>query len=111
MDDEKVVAIALAVYAMQKLKAKKKRRKRTIWVKPYLRDRHGKSNFQLVHDLRMRLQDKEEYRAYLRMDTQSFSVSRSSIIAMFGTQVNSPCVILGARNNAQTSETCFFQRI
>ena len=71
MDDEKVVAIALAVYAMQKLKAKKKRRKRAIWVKPHLRDRHGKSNYQFVHDLRMRLQDKDKYRAYLRMDTES----------------------------------------
>ena len=76
MDDEKVVAIALAVYAMQKLKAaKKKRRNRTIWVKPYLADRLAKSNYQLVQDLQVRLQDKEEYRAYLRMDTASFTVS------------------------------------
>ena len=75
MDDEEVVVIALAVYAMQKLKTAKKRRNRTIWVKPYLADRVTKSNYQLVQDLQVRLQDKEEYRAYLRMDTDSFTVS------------------------------------
>ena len=71
MADEKVV-LALAVYCMQKLR--KKRRKRTIWVKPYLADRASKSSYHLVHDLNVRLQDKEEYRAYLRMDTASFTV-------------------------------------
>ena len=81
MEDEKVVAICLAVYALEKLKKKpKKRRKRSIWVwvKPYLAERHTKSNFQLVEELQ-RFQDKEEYRAYLRMDSSSFTVSSSLI--------------------------------
>ena len=79
MADEKVV-LALAVYCMEKLKqSKKKRRNRTIWVKPYLDERAKKSNYHLVHDLSLRLQDKEEYRAYLRMDTALFMVSIHSI--------------------------------
>ena len=68
MADDKVVLV-LAVYGILKLKAgHKKRRKRTIWVKPYLADRVFKSNFHLVQDLKKRLQDKEEYRAYLSID-------------------------------------------
>ena len=75
MDDKKVV-LALAVYAMQKLNDDKrnKRRKKSVWVKPYLADRKSKSNYQLVQDLRIQLTDKEEFRAYLRMDTSSFTV-------------------------------------
>ena len=49
MADEKVV-LALAVYCMEKLK--KRKRKRTIWVKPYLADRALRSNYHLVHDLK-----------------------------------------------------------
>ena len=71
MEDKTVVAIAAAVYLM---KTAKKRKARSIWVKPYLTERREKSNFQLVNELQ-RLQDKEEYRAYLRMDTTSFIVS------------------------------------
>ena len=72
MADDKVV-LALAVYCMQRLKKSKKRRKRSIWVKPYLAERTQKSNYHLVQDLSIRLQDKEEFRAYLRMDTASFT--------------------------------------
>ena len=72
--------MALAVYCMEKLiKRKRKRRKRTAWVKPYLADRVQKSNYHLVHDLSVRLHDKEEYRAYLRMDTALFTVRILSI--------------------------------
>ena len=42
--------------------------------KSYLADRASKSNSHLLHDLNTQLHDKEEYRAYLRMDTGSFVV-------------------------------------
>ena len=81
MADEKVV-LALAVYCMEKLNYRqKKRRKRSFWVKPYLAERAQKSNYQLVQDLRIRIQDKHEYRAYLRMDTASFTVRIFHIFA------------------------------
>ena len=74
MADEAVV-LALAVYCMEKMKSRqKKRKKRSIWVKPYLAERAQKSRYHLVKDLRIRIQDKHEYRAYLRMDTGSFTV-------------------------------------
>ena len=75
MEDEKVVAIILAVYANGKFRKAKKRRRRTIWTKPYLAERRNKTNYQLVNELQLRLQDKEEFRAYLRMDTSTFMVS------------------------------------
>ena len=76
MADDKVV-IALAVYLMEKEKEKvipKKRRTRSEWVKPYLAERTVKSQYHLVQDLSIRLQDKEEFKAYLRMDTATYMV-------------------------------------
>ena len=67
------MVLALAVFCMQKLKTKQKRRKRSIWVKPYLAERARQSNYELVREL-TRLKDMHEYRRYLRMDTASFTV-------------------------------------
>ena len=52
---------------------KKKRKKRSVWVKPYLLERERKSTFQLINDFR--IQDTEEFRCFLRMDTETFTVT------------------------------------
>ena len=73
-EEKDIVAILLAVYASNNLKAKKmKRKNRSVWVKPYLAQRSTMSAYQLVNELR--LTDEEEYRCYLRMDTSTFMVS------------------------------------
>ena len=82
--DDAIVPIALGVYAIMKLKGRKekKKRNRTTWVKPYLAERQEKSKFHLVTDLQMRLQDKEEFRAYLRMDVAAYTVSLLYLITL-----------------------------
>ena len=73
MDDEDMGILLLAIYASEKLRQKKKRRNRTIWVKPYLAKRETNSTYLLLNDLRLR--DINEYRCFLRMDTGTFIVS------------------------------------
>ena len=67
MADVESAAALLVVYASIKL-AEKKRRKRRIWVKPWLAERAIKGAYtNLVNDLH--LHDHEEYRQYIRMST------------------------------------------
>ena len=73
MDDEDIGIMLLSIYASAKLRQKKKRRNRTIWVKPYLTKRETNSTYLLLNDLRLR--DINEYRCFLRMDTATFIVS------------------------------------
>ena len=69
MDDEDVGVLLLAIYASAKIqdKMKKQARTRFIWVKPHLAKRKKKSVFQLLKDFR--LNDVEEYRCYLRTNS------------------------------------------
>ena len=50
-----------------------KRRRRTIWVKPWLANRDAKSAYNNILQ-ELRLQDQEEFRKYLRMNTESYQV-------------------------------------
>ena len=72
MDDERFIVMLLVEYVSSKM-LKKKWKKRSVWVKPYLLERERKSTFQLINDFR--IQDTEEFRCFLRMDTETFTVS------------------------------------
>ena len=69
MDDNSVVAACAAIIIAAVLK--KKRKKRLVWVKTWLleRDRKGAYN-NIIQELR--LDDIENYRRYLRMNTDTF---------------------------------------
>ena len=64
MDDERFIVMLLVEYVSSK---------KSVWVKPYLLERERKSTFQLINDFR--IQDTEEFRCFLRMDTETFTVS------------------------------------
>ena len=53
-----MVVILLGAYVSEKMKKDKVKKKRSIWVKPYLAERGRKSTYQLINDLRS--QDTEE---------------------------------------------------
>ena len=72
MDDERFIVMLLVEYVSSKM-LKKKWKKRSVWVKPYLLERERKSTFQLINDFR--IQDTEEFRCFLRMDTETFTVT------------------------------------
>ena len=71
MDDERFIVMLLVEYVSSKM-LKKKRKKRSVWVKPYLLERERKSTFLLINDFR--IQGTEEIR-FLRMDTETFTVT------------------------------------
>ena len=51
----------------------KKRRKRRVWVRPWIEKRERKgAYYSIIADLR--LTDKEDFRKYLRMNTATFQV-------------------------------------
>ena len=64
MDDERFIVMLLVEYVSSK---------KSVWVKPYLLERERKSTFQLINDFR--IQDTEEFRCFLRMDTETFTVT------------------------------------
>ena len=68
-DQEDAVAL-LILYAV-KLKKKRKKRERKVWVNRWLAERNANGAYSnLFNDLR--LHDQEEYRQYLRMSTDTF---------------------------------------
>lgn len=76
MDDGKKILATLVIacgYIIANSKQGKiKKRKRKCWVKPWLLDK-GKSVYRtLLNELKLR--DKEHFRRYLRMNTETFEV-------------------------------------
>ena len=57
-----------------KKKKDKNKRKRKTWVKPWLMNRARESAFKGIFS-ELALRDKEEFRKYLRMNTNSYEVS------------------------------------
>ena len=51
----------------------KKRKKRSIWIKPWLKNRLRTSAYQNIFQ-ELRLKDNEEFRRYLRMNTETYQV-------------------------------------
>ena len=51
----------------------KKRKKRSVWIKPWLKNRLRTSAYQNVFQ-EIRLKDNEEFRRYPRMNTQTYRV-------------------------------------
>ena len=51
----------------------KKRKKRSIWIKPWLKNRLRTSAYQNIFQ-ELRLKDNEEFRRYLTMDTETYNV-------------------------------------
>ena len=51
----------------------KKRKKRSIWIKPWLKNRLRTSAYQNIFQ-ELRLKDNEEFRQYLRMNTETYKV-------------------------------------
>ena len=51
----------------------KKRKKRSVWMKPWLKNRLRTSAYQNIFQ-ELRLKDKEEFRRYLRINTETYQV-------------------------------------
>ena len=70
MDDDDVLLVLLIARSRRKAK-KAKKRTRTIWVKNWLKNREEKSIYtNLLAELRV--DDRENFRRYIRMDTETF---------------------------------------
>ena len=91
MDDEQFIVMLLVEYVSSKM-LKKKRKKRSVWVKPYLLERERKSTFQLINDFR--IQDTEEFRCFLRMDTETFTVTALHLYNCFRPFLSSLLLLL-----------------
>ena len=65
--------IILAVVKRSRSKRKRYRRQRSVWVKPWLANRQYKSAFNNIF-AELRLRDQEEFRKYLRMNTEAYEV-------------------------------------
>ena len=75
-DSENLIVLILInniCYSKNKNKKKSKRRK-SIWMKPWLKNRNNKSAYNNIFP-ELLLNDKEEFRHYLRMNTTSYEVS------------------------------------
>ena len=74
MDDNPVVAaviiLALCTKKQQTLKEVKIKRKRRVWMKPWLKNRVQQSAYSNIFQ-ELRLRDQEEFRKYLRMNTNT----------------------------------------
>ena len=58
----------------QKQKEKKSKRQKSIWMKPWLKNRNNKSAYNNILP-ELLLNDKEEFRRYLRMNTTAYEAS------------------------------------
>ena len=63
-----VLAVGTALIYDHQLPGKKKRRKRRYWVKPWLEKRYKRSAYNGILT-EMRLHNQEDFRKYLRMNT------------------------------------------
>ena len=63
-----VLAVGTALIYDHQLPRKKKRRKRRYWVKPWLEKRYERSAYNGIL-AEMRLHNQEDFRKYLRMNT------------------------------------------
>ena len=73
---EKALAILLLATAIKLIedgKKVKKRKKRSVWMKPWLKNRLRTSAYQNIFE-ELRLKDSEEFRQYLRMNTETYQV-------------------------------------
>ena len=68
-----VLAVGTALIYDHQLPRKKKRRKRCYWVKPWLEKRYERGAYNGILT-EMRLHDQEDFRKYLRMNTDTFQV-------------------------------------
>ena len=71
---EKPLTITLLAIGIKLDEKKKKRKKRFVWMKPWLTNRLGTSAYQNIFQ-KLRLNDKEEFRRYLRMNTETYQES------------------------------------
>ena len=72
MDDtDEIIAVATSLMAVC---TKSERKKRRMWAKTWLRRRDEKSAYNSII-AELRLEDKEHFRYYLRMNTEAFEVS------------------------------------
>ena len=72
-----VILVLLTARSLRKRRAKEAKKKpRTVWVKPWIANRAEKSAF--VHIFaELRLHDQEEFRSFLRMNTDTYQVNMS----------------------------------
>ena len=75
MDIDSLLAATTAVLVanISYNKSKKKRRRRKEWTKSWLLNRDGKSVYNNILE-ELRCNDQENYRRYLRMNTETFEV-------------------------------------
>ena len=82
--DRAQTASALAILAIVKRRRRRrneKKRFRSVWVKPWLLNRDEKSAYNNILG-ELRLKDQEEFRKYLRMNTQTYEVSFIHILSI-----------------------------
>ena len=78
-EDERVAVSIILLCSVLKLRQLRKRRKRREWVSHWLQRREDQG---LYHNLvrELQLQDGEDFRRFLRMNTDTFQVSMSMLL-------------------------------
>ena len=75
MDRRKVAAcIILIILKRRRRKTNKVKKSRTCWVRDWLQQKEKKSAYNNILS-ELRLTDQEEFRRYLRMNTETYTVS------------------------------------
>ena len=77
MDDKQVAAVIISIMrkkVQETLKEVKIKRKRRVWTKPWLKNRDQQKCIYSNIFQELRLRDQEEFRKYLRMNTDTYTV-------------------------------------
>ena len=68
-----ILLLATGIKLVEDGEKVKKRKKRSVWMKPWLKNRLRTSAYQNIFQ-ELRLKDSEEFRRYLRMNTETYQV-------------------------------------
>ena len=68
-----ILLLATGIKLVEDGEKVKKRKKRSIWMKPWLKNRLRTSAYQNIFQ-EVHLKDSEEFRRYLRMNTETYQV-------------------------------------
>ena len=79
MDKNDLVIVSATLIIANILRSRKKNKKRKMWVKSWLLRRDEKSAYQNILQ-ELRLEDAENFRRYLRMNSETFEVSIKTIL-------------------------------
>ena len=68
-----ILLLATGIKLVEDGEKVKKRKKRSVWMKPWLKNRLRTSAYQNIFQ-ELRLKDSKEFRRYLRMNTETYQV-------------------------------------